>query len=244
MKGQSELLDDKYSELYSDYYRNKGSLGIKRELSAIESTRNIISATKNLKCNKLVDVGAGDGNVLFQLSKSGLVKEMVALEISESGLELIKSRDIPQVSDIKKFDGYAIPYADKHFDLAIAIHVLEHVEHERLFIKELGRVSKRLFIEVPLEHGFNVQRSIVNGKKTGHINFYTIETLRSLLESSGFQVLDSKVVTSSLNYEQLLYGRVKGYFKNKIRSVLLKMFPDIAPRFLTYNGYVYCECPQ
>lgn len=244
MKGQSDLLDDKYSELYSDYYKNKGGLGLKRELSAIESARNIISATKNSECNKLVDVGAGDGNVLFQLSRSGLVKEMVALEISESGLEIIESRGISQVSEIKKFDGYAIPYTDKDFDLAIAIHVLEHVEHERLFIKELGRVSKRLFIEVPLEHGFNVQRSIDNGKKTGHINFYTIETLKSLLESSGFQVLDSKVVTSSLDYEQLLYGRVKGYLKNKIRSTLLKIFPDVAPRFLTYNGYVYCECPK
>jgi hypothetical protein len=242
MENRSELLDRKFANLYSSYYKNNDFLSIKRELSAIESVRNIASATKNIDCERLVDVGAGDGNVLFQLSKSGLVKDMVALEISKSGIELIESRSIPQLSEVRKFDGYTIPYPNKHFDLAIAIHVLEHVEHERLFLKELGRVSKRLFIEVPLEHGFNVQRSIVNGRSTGHINFYTIETIQNLLESAGFKVLCSAVVTSSLRYEQLLYGRIKGFIKNKIRTTLLSVIPSLAPKFFTYNGYVYCEC--
>ena len=244
MREHQDLLNADYSSLYSSYYKNNSSLTIKRELSAIESARNIVSAIGNSGCGRLIDVGAGDGNVLEQLSRVGFAREMVALEISDSGLELIESKKIPPVSEIRKFDGYSIPYPDKHFDLAIAIHVLEHVEHERIFLREIGRVSRNLFIEVPLEHGLRIQRSINNGKKTGHINFYTQETLQGLLESCGFKVMQCRVVTSSLKYEQFLYGRAKGYVKNKIRAALLAVMPKLAPRLLTYNGYIYCECPQ
>jgi DUF1009 family protein len=192
----------------------------------------------------LLDVGAGDGNVLVELSGTGVFDRMVALEISDSGIEKIKLRHISELSEIKKFDGYQISFKYKEFDLGIAIHVLEHVEHERLFLSELGRVSKKALIEVPLEHGFNIHRAILNGKKTGHINFYTIETLASLLETSGFKIIDAKVATPSVEYEQLLYGASKGRVKSIVRNTMLKFFPTIAPKFLTYNGFVYCDCPE
>jgi ubiquinone/menaquinone biosynthesis C-methylase UbiE len=244
MDSQRNLLNSKYAELYEEYYGGSARLDLKRKLSAIDTARNIISATKKFNNLSLIDVGAGDGNVLVELSESGIFNKMIALEISDSGIEKMKSKKISGLMEIAKFDGYKISYPNKVFDLSIAIHVLEHVEHERLFIQELGRVSKKLFIEVPLEHGFNIRRAIINGAKTGHINFYTIETLVSLLASSGFKIIDSRVVPPSAEYEKLLYGAVKGWIKNKVRTILLKLLPSIAPRFLTYNGYVYCDCPE
>jgi ubiquinone/menaquinone biosynthesis C-methylase UbiE len=244
MNSQHKLINEKYADLYDNYYGKNEWLDKKRELSAIDSARNIISAEKKSSNLSLLDVGAGDGNVLSKLSGSGIFNKMVALEISDSGIERIKLRNISELVDIQKFNGYQISFKNKEFDLGIAIHVLEHVEHERLFLGELGRVSKKVLIEVPLEHGFNIHRAILNGKKTGHINFYTIETLISLLESSGFKIIDSKVVSPSIEYEQLLYGTLKGKIKNNIRNILLKFFPTIAPKFLTFNGHVYCECPE
>jgi hypothetical protein len=244
MDGKNILLNKKYTDLYEDYYSDNKRLNKKRKLSAIDTARNIIAATGNSISLSLIDIGAGNGNVLVELSGAGIFKKMVALEISDSGIETIKLHKISELAEVNKFDGYHIPYKNKEYDLAIAIHVLEHVEHERLFVQEIARVSKKLFIEVPLEHGFNIRKAIMNGKKTGHINFYTIETLISLLESSGFRVISSKVVSPSSNYEQLLYGTIKGNIKNKIRNLILKFFPNIAPKFLTYNGYVYCECPD
>lgn len=244
MDFQEQLLNKKYANLYDGYYGDNNLLDQKRKLSAIDSARNIIAATYKCSNLSLLDVGAGDGNVLVELSGSGVFDRMVALEISDSGIEKIKLRHIPELSEIKKFDGYQIPFKNKDFDLAIAIHVLEHVEHERLFLSELGRVSKKALIEVPLEHGFNIHRAISNGKITGHINFYTIETLASLLETSGFKIIDAKVGAPSVEYEQLLYGVNKGRFKSIIRNTLLKFFPTIAPKFFTYNGFVYCDCPE
>jgi ubiquinone/menaquinone biosynthesis C-methylase UbiE len=244
MDSQHKLMNMKYANLYDSYYGKNEWLDRKRKLSAIDSARNIIAATKKLSNLSLLDVGAGDGNVLAELSGSGIFSKMVALEISDSGIEKIKLRNISELVEIKKFNGYEISYKNKEFDLSIAIHVLEHVEHERLFLNEMGRVSKNILIEVPLEHGFSISRAILNGKKTGHINFYTIETLIGLLESSGFKIIDAKVVAPSVEYEQLLYGAFKGKIKNKLRNILFKFFPTSVPKYLTYNGYVYCECPD
>lgn len=244
MDSQKNLLNSKYEKLYERYYSRNNRLDLKRKLSAIDTARNIISATKKFSDLSLIDVGAGDGNVLLELSESGIFNAMVALEISDSGIEKIKSKKISGLVEVAKFDGYKISYPNKAFDLSIAVHVLEHVEHERLFIQELGRVSKKLFIEVPLEQGFNIRRAIKSGRITGHINFYTIETLVSLLESTGFKIIDSRVFPPSAEYERLLYGAIEGGVKNKVRTTLLKVLPSIAPRFLTYNGYVYCDCPE
>ena len=41
------------------------------------------------------------------------------------------------------------PFKDKEFDFVIASHVIEHVENVDFFIKELQRVSKKGYIELP-----------------------------------------------------------------------------------------------
>jgi ubiquinone/menaquinone biosynthesis C-methylase UbiE len=139
-------------------------------------------------------------------------------------------------------DGYRIPYSNKHFDLAITIHVLEHVEHERLFLQEIRRISRRAYIEVPLEHGFRIKRSIAAGTQYGHINFYMIATLRSLLESCGFTVTQCGVFASSLQYEQCVSGGTKGWLKHLLRTTALHVGPSLAPWFFVFNGCALCEC--
>lgn len=242
MAGEKHLIGKQYQNLYANYYLNPGDTSLKREISAAQTVTCMTTALGSRVFDKLLDVGAGNGNVLAALAGKGVAREMFAVEVSESGVEAIKSKKIPWLREVQLFDGYAIPYPDKYFDLAIAIHVLEHVEHERLFLKEISRVARRLYMEVPLEHGFRIQRAIDSGKKFGHINFYTKETLQSMLESSGMKVEKCGVFASSLRYEQHLSGRTKGWIKNLIRTSALTIAPTLAPRFLVYNGYAYCEC--
>ena len=42
-----------------------------------------------------------------------------------------------------------LPFKDKEFDFVVASHVMEHVEDINFFIKELERVSKKGYIELP-----------------------------------------------------------------------------------------------
>ena len=48
-----------------------------------------------------------------------------------------------------KLENKKLPFKDNQFDFVIASHVLEHVEDIEYFIKELERISKRGYIEVP-----------------------------------------------------------------------------------------------
>ena len=42
-----------------------------------------------------------------------------------------------------------LPFKDKEFDFVVASHVMEHVEDIDFFIKELERISKKGYIELP-----------------------------------------------------------------------------------------------
>ncbi|HEV2339409.1 MAG TPA: class I SAM-dependent methyltransferase [Patescibacteria group bacterium] len=46
-------------------------------------------------------------------------------------------------------DGYNLPFKDNTFNYVICSHVLEHLDNPDAFIKELMRVGKRGYIEVP-----------------------------------------------------------------------------------------------
>lgn len=242
MNESGKLVDDKYQKLYADYYTNADRTVLKRRISAAQTLTYMRGVVEHAALHRLLDVGAGDGNVLAELDAIRFASELHAVEISESGVKSILARDLPSLQAAQIFDGYKIPYPDKHFDLAIAVHVLEHVEHERLLLQEIRRVAKFAYIEVPLEHGYRVQRSIDQGKKFGHINFYTKETIRGLVESCEMEVVNWGIAPSSLQYEQHLSGKAKGWLKSLVRRSMLVAAPRFAPWLMVYNGYVFCKC--
>jgi len=58
----------------------------------------------------------------------------------------------PRVSYRQIVANAALPFADKSFDVAVSNAVLEHVgshENQALFVKELTRVARKVFITVP-----------------------------------------------------------------------------------------------
>jgi SAM-dependent methyltransferase len=233
----AELLGENYKQLYGDYYDDR--LTAKRLLAAQDTLEHIRGLVGPQKFGRVIDVGAGEGSLLALLHKDAIADRLYAVEISDSGLQAINARSLPV--DAQRFDGYNIPYADRYFDLVIAIHIMEHVEHERLLLREMRRVGKRLFIEVPIEGGLRVERAIAVSGPYGHINFYVPSAFLNLMATTGFKVLGSRVLTSSLRYEQYVGGKVKGRVKHMIRRAALKLFPRLAPSVMTYVMAVYCE---
>jgi ubiquinone/menaquinone biosynthesis C-methylase UbiE len=138
----------------------------------------------------VLEVGAGEGSVLHHLDQSGYFEELHALEIATSGIEVIKSRNLPSVKSVELFDGYALPYDDDSFDAVILCHVLEHVEYERILLRELMRVAPYQIIEVPLDYHFEIDSKVDHYLGYGHINVYTPSSVRFLLKSEGFEVVE------------------------------------------------------
>jgi ubiquinone/menaquinone biosynthesis C-methylase UbiE len=227
--------------MYDNYYNDNDRTLLKRKLTALETIEHIQSIWDVSKSKKILDVGAGEGSLLECLSKLNCDHQLYGVEISTSGIEVINSKNISNLVEVLQFDGYKIPYPDKYFDLAICIHVLEHVEHERLFINELKRVATRIIIEVPLEHTFRVKRSIQIGKLYGHINFYTPDTFSNIVTTCSLKITELRILTFSHQYESLLSGRFIGLLKHIFRSTLLKFLPGASPNLIVYFCILLCE---
>jgi len=235
----SQLLCEPCRALYQNYYGD-GAVAIKRGMSALDAVTHIKTLAGSDSFTRVVDVGAGEGSLLQILDDGGFARELYALEISQSGAAAIAARGLKSLVETRQFDGYEIPYADQFFDLAILCHVLEHVEHERVLLRELRRVARHVVIEVPIEHGLRLDRKIAGGARYGHINFYLPETLMNLLRTSGLRIVRSQMCYSSLAYEQLCAGRARGLVKAALRRGALKVSPRLAPWMFTYLFVAYC----
>ncbi len=200
MAKENIMLSEEVKTAYDDFYTNNDVAW--RMLGAKFKAKNIIEVCKSIQPKKVLEVGAGDGSILHYLNEWNFGEELFALEIAQSGVDLIKKRSLGRLKDAQTFDGYKIPYPDDSFDLIILAHVLEHVEHERMLIRELKRVAKHIVIEVPKDYRFGVDNRMKHFLDYGHINMYTPTLLRFLLKSEGLTIMDDKVsmTTPEVNY--------------------------------------------
>ncbi|WP_443945444.1 class I SAM-dependent methyltransferase [Pedobacter sp. AW1-32] len=187
-----EPLSTNIKSAYDNFYTNNDVEW--RMLGAKYKARNIVDVTSgNIRPTKVLEVGAGDGSILHFLDEWQFADQLFALEIAQSGVDLIQSRKLKSLVEAKTFDGYQIPYPDNSFDLVILSHVLEHVEHERILLREIKRVAKYIVVEVPRDYRFDVDKRMKHFLDYGHINMYTPTSLRFLLQSEGLKIIKDKI---------------------------------------------------
>jgi len=185
---QQTIPSGSVKQAYDEFYEKHDEAW--RMLGAKFKAQHIIDVCIGLKFEKVLEVGAGDGSILKLLVDADFAPEYHAVEISESGVEHINARKIKNVKSVLLFDGYHLPFGDDSFDLIILSHVLEHVEHERLLLREIKRVAKNCVIEVPRDYKAGVDTRIKHFLAYGHINVYTPTSLRYLLSTEGFEVVN------------------------------------------------------
>ena len=88
-----------------------------------------------------------------------------------------------------------LPFKDNEFDFVIASHVMEHVEDVEFFIKELERVSKQGYIELPTMLEDNL---VFENKKDHlwHMDFDDVEN--KLLISKKIQYFEPVLTVSTI----------------------------------------------
>jgi len=188
---------------------------------------------KNLKW-KVLDIGCG-----YTANKNATVIADVQ-DLSNFYL----NKTFVKINDKK------LPFKNGEFDFVIASHVIEHVEDFSFFIKELERVAKKGYIELPTRLGDN----LVFENKSDHIWWFIFDDQKNkLVGSKRNQLLDpfmsvatSKIIDNyfresmvlelyweekidyviddsirNLNMEKLSFFKImKKYFSKKIRSFL------------------------
>ena len=88
-----------------------------------------------------------------------------------------------------------LPFEDKVFDFVIASHVMEHVEDIEFFIKELERISKKGYVELPTM----LEDNLVFENKKDHLWHMDFDDVNlKLLISKKIQFMEPILTVSSI----------------------------------------------
>lgn len=97
------------------------------------------SASKGLK---VLDVGCGNGYVLYQYARHGA--EVTGVDLTRTAVDLSRKRfalgALP--GDFVEVDGNRLPFPDQHFDIVCSMGVLHHIADPRPMVDEIFRVLK------------------------------------------------------------------------------------------------------
>lgn len=181
-----DVLDDEELEaLYAHEHRYS-----KVEISATKSGRLwelegmkgfVARNTKDKTIQTVMDVGAGDFVALEKIVET-------LPEASFSAIDPSFEKDTFKGIRVFKTMLKNFVVASK-YDLVMAVHVLEHVGDLHEFMSQLAGITKQyLYIEIPFQvsPGLFLNRSV----SAQHINYFTVGTIRRLVESHGFVVED------------------------------------------------------
>jgi SAM-dependent methyltransferase len=213
-----------------------------RRICAVDKAANVLALCRGIPHARVLEIGAGEGALLARLAEIGFGEELHALEVDESAREALLARALPRLAGALVFDGYAIPYSGRAFDLAILSHVIEHVEHPRALLREAARVAARVFVEVPLEDTWRLPRDLVLDA-VGHVNFYSPRSLRHLVQSCGLRVVSERVANPGAPVQAYRSGAA-GRVRWAAREALLRLSPALATRAFTYHGALLCCAPE
>lgn len=170
------------------------------ELSALLET-GLTLAGKISKKPKIVDLGCGDGRVIFALTKKGLLKhvgEIVGVDLSDNRIALL-TRELPFVRGIVSdaLNVTALPFSSA--DFIICSQLIEHVENESMLLLEIKRILKKnglLYISSVIKKKYGVYFYYRHGSfriDYTHLREYSsAKEFINLLRRSGFQTVDIK----------------------------------------------------
>ena len=104
-----------------------------------------------------------------------------------------------------------MPFNDNQFDFVISSHVMEHVKDLKYFIKEIERVSKRGYIELPTK----LEDNLVFENKKEHLWQMDFDDVNhKLLISNKIQFLEPVLTVSTIQ-------KMREYFRS---SLILELF--------------------
>lgn len=222
------------NNIYRKKYNSQNNLG---NLAGNPRIKSMIGTMNrlNLRHSNILDIGCYDGTFLSLIKNRN--NNLFGLEASDWGTEKSKERGIHVQQYF--FDGKSkFPYKDSFFDAVVAGEIIEHIYDTDYFLFEIYRILKpggRLLISTPniaslgrrifLLFGINpiIELSPNEPHSSGHIRYFTFESLKNLLKKNKFQIITSR--SDCINFTG----------NGKIKSVLLaKLFPKFGASIICH----------
>ncbi|UCD92969.1 MAG: methyltransferase domain-containing protein [Methanobacteriota archaeon] len=191
----SEPVDEKWDEAW-------GGDSVGRHLRTTSMFPQLVSLfERHLESRSdILEAGCGLGRWLIFLRNKGC--DPVGIDYSKNALMAVRDYDESLPTNLG--DVTDLPYKDDTFDIYISFGVIEHVEHNREeILREAYRVLRPngiAIVSVPLLNNLSRMLWFVNKIRFGTAperHFFeeamSERTLASLLEQTGFEVIDSAV---------------------------------------------------
>jgi hypothetical protein len=138
------------------------------------------------------EVGCGAGEVLRQLQlKMDPQCVFSGYDIAPQAIELSRSRENERLrcklADIRR-------EPDAHFDLLLALDVVEHVEDYFAFLRDLKPIGREKIFNFPLDLSVQTllrKDGLMMRRRTyGHLHYFTKDMVLQSLVDEGYEVLD------------------------------------------------------
>ena len=187
---------------------------------------------QNSKDWKILDIGCNKDAVTYAQTVADIQNLSDFYKEKNKKFVLIESKDLP--------------FEDNQFDFVYASHVIEHVEDVSHFIKELQRISKLGYIELPSMLEDNIILNENNIKD--HKWFFQFDDVRNILLAEKKKQLIEPFITlgvlfgslrknfrSSLVLELWWENEINYEFKNFTTPSKKPYFYSILKKYLSYK---------
>jgi 2-polyprenyl-3-methyl-5-hydroxy-6-metoxy-1,4-benzoquinol methylase len=169
----------------------------------------------------------------------GVAKEVIGIDISEEGLNLLRKLKILNLikGNVEQLD--RVPdLLGKNFDIILATEIIEHLNNPGLFLqsaKKLFNEKTIMILTTPNAHritGFSCRLKGFEYVHPDHNYWFSWSTMTALLRKNGYQIIDTQVY----NYKDLQISiPYINIFKWRRIIKYLKSFCEIISRRLMYK---------
>jgi SAM-dependent methyltransferase len=200
--------------------------------SAWKAEQILLMLKKNgLEPKSVCEIGCGAGEILNQLY--GNLSEEIeyhGYEISPQAYALCEKRK----KDRLNFHlANLLEDANAHFDLGMAIDVIEHVEDYFSFLRAFRKKADFKMFHIPLavsaQTAMRGQSLVEAWDKVGHIHIFTRETALAGLKHCGYEIIDYRLTCGAA---ELATNSVKRKIAKIPRKLLFKMNRELAAKLL------------
>jgi 2-polyprenyl-3-methyl-5-hydroxy-6-metoxy-1,4-benzoquinol methylase len=148
--------------------------------------------------DSVLDVGCGEGVLTYRWAQQLGDRPVLGVDLADPKLEAEWSTRRRPNLEFRATAATELPFADRSYDLAAAIEVLEHVPEPERTLAEMARVAARhVLISVPREplwRGLNLVRGAYVrelGNTPGHVNHWSKQSFVAMASRHG-EVIEAR----------------------------------------------------
>lgn len=167
-----------------DKYKKRGDYHWKEFNSDTIYRQHVLKVLKWIDEKSVMDVGAGDGLITYQLGLLG--KDVLGVDNSVHALKIAKDKKVPVVAG----DAYDLP-KDRKFDAVFLGDVIEHLEYPEKVIEQVKQVLNpggKVYIVTPPQASDGVIRDKY------HYFEFTPKELMDFMAGLGFTLENKEVI--------------------------------------------------